>query len=309
VANVEPDYAELFRSISRRYGGSSPEIIRQVLEPLYIVVDDFDTEVTRDGSGQWHGQFRIQIDDQTRQLVQPARTGKFVPAGFLSGREPWREICKGRFSAIDPVTEIATGEVYVGAGGTRDEIQKAVFTLIEHGAALEIDQFGASAKFLSALVEAELYRQLKNQGYVVRRMPEDTARHLGFYPSYDFHVEYPGRDSRRVEVKSLWGTDPRMARLIHSKSTGSITTARDPDQFYETSSCKFSAQDIFAVSLFLRTGHIGDFAFARSVPRTPVTPYGLPPAAKFPLYLSQNPYVNVGDGSWFPVIWDVWDLP
>jgi hypothetical protein len=123
------------------------------------------------------------------------------------------------------------------------------------------------------------------------------------YPSYDFDVERDG-DKRKVEVKSLWGTDTRYARLIHGKSTGQD---RGQPNYYATSSCKFATQDIFAVSLFLRTGNLRDFAFARSVPRD-VAPYGLPRATNYPDYVNQNPECVIGDGTWFASIEEVWNL-
>ena len=126
-------------------------------------------------------------------------------------------------------------------------------------------------------------------------MPEDMAQHIGTYRNYDFEVEKKGV-RKKVEVKSLWGTNTKFARLIHSKTDG-----------YPTSSCKFATQDFFAVSLFLRTGRIQDFAFARSVPKN-VKLYGLPRAGKFPAHVNQNPPCAVGDGTWFGSLDEVWNL-
>ncbi|KXA94626.1 hypothetical protein AKJ37_07440 [candidate division MSBL1 archaeon SCGC-AAA259I09] len=120
---------------------------------------------------------------------------------------------------------------------------------------LEIDRYGIAAKLESGLAEFFFVRLMRDEGYNLTRMPEDMAKHLwgekGRY-NFDFTVKKRG-DSRKVEVKSLWGTDTRRARLIHSKSKD-----------YETSSCKFETQDIFAVNMWLRTGNIKDFAFAVS---------------------------------------------
>ena len=176
---------------------------------------------------------------------------------------------------------------------------------------LEVDQYGAAAKVLSGLAEYSLVERLTDDGYIVRRMPEDMARHLGNYLNFDFKVS-KGDQDKNVEVKSLWGTDTRFARLIHS------TTSRpegNPDNwteeqhrnYYPTSSCKFTTQDIFAVSLFLRTGNIRDFAFARSVPRD-IQLHGLPRATEFEDHVNQNPPCTIGDGSWFETIDEVWDL-
>jgi len=124
------------------------------------------------------------------------------------------------------------------------------------------------------------------------------ARHIGVYAYYDFEIE-KAEVVKKLEAKSLWGTNTRFARLIHSK---------DANQGYPTSSCKFATQDFFAVSLFLRTGNIGDFAFARSVPDD-IKPYGLPRAGKYPDHVNQNPTCQIGDGKWFGSLDEVWNLP
>ena len=226
-----------------------------------------------------------------QQLLQRGRTGKFVPRSYTEGG-PWREIAKGRIISVEREAGIANGEVYTGGG--RDALEKALENLSSDDF-LEIDQYGAAAKALSAVVEYYLAKQLRTQGYQVRRMPEDMARHLGSYYHYDFEVERDGV-VKKVEVKSLWGTDTRYARLIHSKTKG-----------YPTSSCRFDTQDIFAVSLFLRSGGVRDFAFARSVPRD-VRPYGLPRASGHAKHVHQNPTCEIGDGTWFDSIDQVWNL-
>jgi hypothetical protein len=177
---------------------------------------------------------------------------------------------------------------------------------------LEIDQYGAAAKVLSGLAEHALVKQLTGQGYQVKRMPEDMARHLGNYANYDFEVSMDGI-TRKVEVKSIWGTNTRFARLIHSttskpKGNPEHWTEQQKYNYYPTSSCKFSTQDIFAVSLFLRTGNITDFAFARSAPND-VQPHGLPRAVAYPDHVNQNPPCEIGNGSWFGSIAEVWNLP
>lgn len=55
-------------------------------------------------------------------------------------------------------------------------------------------------------------------------MPEDCAKHLGTYYNYDFEFEKNGI-TKKVEVKSIWGTDTRFARLIHSKSKTHLTSS------------------------------------------------------------------------------------
>jgi hypothetical protein len=219
------------------------------------------------------------------------RTGKFVPKDYVSGGT-WREIAKGRIIEVDYENGVAA-EVYIGR--TKQELVKALNELSEDDY-LEIDQYGAAAKVLSGLVEYSFAQIAKQSGYKVTRMPEDMARHLGVYYHYDFELERDGI-TKRVEVKSLWGTNTRCARLIHSKS-----------REYPTSSCKFDTQDIFAVNLFLRTGDIRDFAFARSVPISASKPYGLPTASNYPEHVNQNPSCEIGDGTWFGSLDEVWEL-
>ena len=83
--------------------------------------------------------------------------------------------------------------------------------------------------------------------------------------------------------------------------------AQQKANYYPTSSCKFATQDLFAVSTFLRSGNIEEFAFARSVPKDK-KPYGLPRSRKFPEHVSQNPSCSIGDGTWFGTIDEVWKL-
>lgn len=294
------NYQQLFALLVRRYGEVEPEALIKVLCPLHVPLESLDRTIERVGS-LWRASFSVRITDASREVMQVGRTGKFIPAEHLAGG-PWREIAKGRITDLPDDRTVAVGEVYLGGGG-KGELAAVLETLSDDDY-LEIDQYGAAAKVLSALVEAELSTQLLEAEYVVRRMPEDTARHLGVYPSYDFEVERDG-EMRKVEVKSLWGTNTRYARLIHSKSTGSD---KGQPNYYATSSCKFATQDIFAVSLFLRTGNLRDFAFARSVPQD-VQPHGLPRATNFPDYVNQNPLCEVGNGTWFSSIQDVWNLP
>ena len=218
-----------------------------------------------------------------------------MPRAYKDGGV-WRELAKGRILTVDSATRVAEGEVYCGAGGKKSEIERILAELSSDDF-WELDQYGASAKVLSGLVEYSLVQVLKEAGYSVRRMPADMAQHIGGYAYFDFQVSKAGV-TKKLEAKSLWGTNTRLARLIHSKN---------PKKGYPTSSCKFTTQDFFAVSLFLRTGNIRDFAFARSVP-VDVMPYGLPRAKKHPEYLNQNPTCEIGDGKWFRSLGEIWNL-
>ncbi len=265
----------------------------KVLCPLHVTIASLDKTIVRlAGQAHYRASFTIEITPGNEEVLVVGRTGKFISSSHLTGAA-WREIAKGRIVTVDEAGKVAEGEVYVGSN--RRALAAALDELSEDDL-LEIDQYGAAAKVLSALVEANLATRLQAGGYHVRRMPEDTARHLGVYPNYDFQVTRDGV-MRKVEVKSIWGTDVRYARLIHSTGAG-----------YPTSSCKFATQDFFAVSLFLRTGNINDFAFARSVPAD-VQPHGLPRTARYPDHVNQNPLCTIGDGVWFSSLDDVWDLP
>ena len=286
------DHNALFQRITRRYGGIDSEGLEKVLCPILIPIHTLDKTIFKvPGQSHYRATFAVQIQDAWKELMQRGRTGKFVPKTYIQGGV-WQEIAKGRILEVKADVGIVEGEVY--AGGTKAELERAlkILTIDDY---LEIDRYGSAAKVLSGLVEYSLSRTAVESGYNVRRMPEDMAKHLGEYYHYDFEFERDGV-VERVEVKSLWGTNTKYARLIHSKTKG-----------YPTSSCKFSTQDIFAVSLFLRTGNIRDFAFARSVSKFE-KPYGLPTASGYPDHVHQNPICEIGDGTWFGSIDEVWDL-
>lgn len=290
------DYAELFRRLTRRYGEVTPDALESILCPVLIPIADLDKAISRlEGQSHYRSAFTVALTKENEALLVPGRTGKFVPRDYVLGGV-WRELAKGRILKVDRAAGIAYGEVYLGSSGKKAEIAKAI-ELLTPDDYWEVDQYGASAKVLSGLVEYSLVQVLKEQGYTVLRMPEDMAKHIGGYAYFDFEVS-KGGVIKRIEAKSLWGTNTRFARLIHKK---------DVKQGYSTSSCKYTAQDFFAVSLFLRDGNIRSFAFARSVPKD-VKPYGLPRAQKYPEHVNQNPTCEIGDGTWFGSLDEVWKL-
>jgi hypothetical protein len=259
------------------------------------------------GQSHYRASFTARITEENQTVLQVGRTGKFIPSSSSVGGA-WREIAKGRITEVDGASGIAHGEIYTG--GRLADLEAALKDL-EPIDLLEIDQYGAGAKVLSGLAEHAFEQIAKEGGYLVRRMPEDMARHLGPYRNYDYELE-KSSVTRKVEVKSIWGTNTLFARLIHSLTTkpkGSKKKWTDQQKanYYPTSSCKYATQDIFAVNLFLRTGNIRDFAFARSVP-IDVKPYGLPRSAEYPDHVNQNPSCTVGDGTWFATIDEVWNL-
>ncbi len=301
---------EYVDTLTRRYSGSSMESLMAVLCPLLVPIRSLDKTVFKvAGQSHYRASFTVEVTDENRAVLQRGRTGKFIPGGFSADAAVvWREIAKGRIIEVDASAGVASGEVYTG--GPQKKLVAALEELRDTDL-LEIDQYGASAKVLSGLAEYQLVEIAQDAGFAVRRMPEDMAKHLGAYPNFDFELE---RDSviKKVEVKSVWGTNTEYARLIHSTTTRPAGpeaewTADQRRNYYPTSSCKFETQDIFAVSLFLRTGNIQDFAFARSVPSDQAA-YGLPRAERHPEHVHQNPSCQVGDGTWFASIDEVWNL-
>lgn len=298
------------KMLTRRYA-ASPEALIAVLCPLLVPIDTLDKRVFVD-QGQNHARasFTVKVNNETCGILVRGRTGKFVPASYGGGEPGWREIVKGRIIDVDARTGIAYGEIYLGFGGRARDLEAAIAELRANDF-LEIDQYGVAAKALSGLSEYYLVENLKAHGYHVVRMPEDMAAHLGSYRNFDFLVERNGVQ-KRLEVKSLWGTNTDYARLIHSTTTRprapeELWTRAQRDNYYPTSSCKFATQDFFAVGLFLRTGNVSEFAFARSVPRD-VQPYGLPRTRNYPEHVSQNPSCHIGDGTWFASLDEVWNL-
>ena len=299
---------EFLKAITRRYDTDSTALMA-VMSPLLIPIKTFDKKIIKvRGQSHYRATFTIDITKENWSVVIRGRTGKFVPAGYGGGAPGWKEIAKGRIIDVDHDAGVAHGEIYVGSSRTALATALKLLTINDF---LEIDQYGAAAKVLSGLAEYYLLTDLIDRGYKVQRMPEDMARHLGQYANFDFTVHRDGK-MKRVEAKSIWGTDTRYARLIHSTTTRpkgdeETWTPQQVANYYPTSSCRFATQDFFAVSLFLRTGNIRDFAFARSVP-IDVQTHGLPRAAKFPDHVSQNPLCNIGDGTWFASLDEVWDL-
>lgn len=302
------DKDKYFLELSRRYQGADPEALLAIMCPLLIPIHSMNKDIHKVvGQSHWRASFTVKLDEVNRSVLQVGRTGKFVPHDYIEGG-PWREVAKGRIIDVDYSKGLAIGEIYTG--GSKSKLVSAVSELTDEDF-LEIDQYGAAAKILSGLAEYYLAKHAEEAGYAVTRMPEDMARHLGAYANYDFRFEKNGV-SKGIEAKSLWGTNTEYARLIHSTTTKpkgpeGQWTENQKANYYPTSSCKFQTQDIFAVSLFLRTGNIRDFAFARSISEDD-SPYGLPKSSKFPDHVHQNPKCEIGDGKWFATIDEVWEL-
>jgi hypothetical protein len=295
---------ELVEKLLRRFKGATFEMLEQVLLPLEAPIVKVDRTRRKFGS-QYGGMFEIALGTEHPTITR-GRSGKVVPKAFVQGIGDWKELIKARIHDAHP--GLASGELHYAARELAARLAG-----VNVGDILEIDRYGITAKLESALTEAALVAHAIERGYKVTRLPEDIAKHLGGYYDCDFIFE-KGGVRKRVESKSLWGTDTSKARLIHSIG-----------RRYETSSCKFATQDIFAVNLWLRTGCITDIVFARSVLKDDSHPYGLPPATKktktassktgekarkviLPEYVHQNPDCQKGDGVWFASIDEVWNL-
>src|SRR6266545_2855811 len=149
---MEMDYKALFERLTKRYGGVTPQALESVLSPVLIPIHSLDKTIIKvAGQSHFRGSFTIKLDADCEGLMSPGRTGKFVPRSYKDGGV-WRELAKGRILKVDTASRIAEGEVYVGAGGKKTELEKAFLNLTE-GDFLEVDQYGASAKVLSGLVE------------------------------------------------------------------------------------------------------------------------------------------------------------
>ena len=309
----DEEATQLVKELLKRYSGSPFEMLQQAIVPMRAVIIEInDTEF-------------VAKYPKSRIHIIPGKTGKVIPKESTTGDQVWREIVKGRVCEIEDDQFI--GELYAMR---KSDLEKGLKE-VKVGDFFEIDCFGAMSKIESGMTEAALAEVALREGYNVTRMPENIAVHIKpnlekflegttlpesvieiikkderakGWPNFDFLIEKDGI-SRRMEVKSLWGTDTSKARLIHTKGGR-----------WETSSCRFEDQDIFAVNLWLRTGNIMNFGFARSVLKDASHPYGLPAATKredgekvlIPEHVHQNPDCEIGNGSWFEKIDEVWEL-
>lgn len=267
-------------------------MLAEVLTPLQVPILSIDRESVANRGSAWSVLFQGGVGIENTHMMR-GRTGKVVPLGSTVGDVPWRELIKARIHGASE--GLCEGELHAAR---RTVLEERLAEIDEKAVVLEIDRFGAAAKVESALTEVAFERQAIADGFRLWRMPEDTAAHLGVYARFDFLVEDPDTGvRRRAELKSLWGTDTRYARLIASK------TATNP-----TSSPRFSAQDLFAVNLWLRTGNVANIAFAASVSRATDPVHGLPFAPKYPEHVNQNPLCEIDNVVWFDSIREVWDL-
>jgi hypothetical protein len=284
--------SETVHLLLRRFGGATVEMLNRVLTPYRLRLVEISEEEEKKAKGKKKKKkkagiskkrFRAEVTGDIWTTFEQGTTGKVVPQDYIEGQASWREVIKARVLSSTPTH--VEGELYF-AGPKRHAALKEV----KVGDYLEIDPFGVTSKIESALAEAAFFREAEKLGFDVIRMPENVAMHIGTQNYYDFRLRKDGKEYW-VELKSLWGTDTTKARLIHtvSRDGGGKNATRKDRQVWSTSSCRFQDQDFFAVSMWLRTGRITDFAFALSVPSDKSAVWGLPKVPKHPLHVTQNP--------------------
>lgn len=272
-----------------RFGGATPAMLDRVLTPYRLRLTRIDVSKDRKSAT-----FEANIPADVWTTLEEGTTGKVVPRAHVEGAAPWREIIKARVRSV--AGSVVRGELYFAPARLR-----AAIGLVSTGDYLEIDPFGVTSKIESALCEAALFQVASSAGFGVTRMPENVAMHVGTQNYYDFRLTRAGR-VYRIELKSLWGTDTTKARLIHTVSKdggGGKNSKRGDKQVWNTSSCRFQDQDIFAVSMWLRTGRVTDFAFALSMSDDDNPEWGLPSVPKHPHHVTQNPPIaDPPSGPW-----------
>lgn len=268
-------------ALLRRFRGATPEMLERVLTPYRLRISSFTIEA----NGR-KGAFVAAIPSDVWTTFEQGTTGKVVPKSHVEKGGPWREVIKARI--LHSEASHVSGELYFAPARVKDALEE-----VKVGDYMEVDPFGVTSKIESALCEAAFFQTARSAGFAVTRMPENVAKHIGTQNYYDFRLER-NDCTYRVELKSLWGTDTTKARLIHtvSRAGGGKNSAREDRQEWPTSSCRFIDQDIFAVSLWLRTGCVTDFAYALSISSTESAEWGLPRVPKFRKHVTQNPAVT-----------------
>lgn len=275
--------SETVELLLKRFGGATVEMLNRVLTPYRLRIVEL-TDIQQGKKKRKH--FRAEVTGHIWTTFEQGTTGKVVPKEYVEGSASWREILKARILKSSPID--VEGELYFS--GPR---LAAALAEVEPGDYVEIDPFGVTSKVESALAEAAFFREAEKLGFSVIRMPENVAMHIGTQSYYDFRLQKDGKEYW-VELKSLWGTDTTKARLIHtvSREGGGKNKTRKDRQTWTTSSCRFQDQDIFAVSMWLRTGSITSFAYALSAPDDEHATWGLPRVPKHPAHVTQNPPIS-----------------
>ena len=286
---------QLVSNICRQFGGMDIEALTAIFCPVRIPIYKLVKNVfLAPGQQHFRASFQIQITEDVQELMAEGRTGVFVLADYVKGEAAKKEIAKGRLISIDKEQGIAYGEIF--STNTSKEDLEAALELLTEEHYFEIDSFNMAEKITEPLIEYQLERIAKEKGFHVTRIPKNRVKAADSADDYTFDLEKDGI-VKRVQVKSLWGDDPKYARLIHPKSNR-----------YLTSNCKFDAQDLFAVSLYARTGNTTDFAFAKSISVTEDEVHGLPQAPGFVGFVTQNPLCEIDNTVWFDDLDKAWEI-
>ena len=288
------NYELLVKNILKRYQGMSEEAFRAILCPTLIPIKKIVNNVfLMPGQQHWRASFQIEIKEEYADLITETREGIFVPSSYALGEGEWKNLAKGRIINVDSENHTAYGEILFG--NTKEELEEALQRLSEEDY-FEIEEYGISEKITASLIEYNLAELAKKEGYTVTKLPNMRGKAADSPDEYPFEFTKDGV-TKRIQVKSLWAQDTRYARLIHPKSNR-----------YLTSSCKFDAQDIFAVSLYPRTGNTMDFAFAKSISKTQDPLHGLEEARGFAGFVTQNPECEIDQVVWFDTLDGVWSI-
>ena len=286
---------DILDELLRRFSGATPEMLRRVLSPYRLSITSIDQTVQKSAGGREFVTFEASVPTDVWSTLEAGVSGKVVPHEFVHASGSWREIVKARIYTC--ANGKATGELHLAGAGRFT----AALAVVKLGDVIEIDPFGVTSKIESALTEAAFFQIATDAAWSVTRMPENVAMLLGTQNYHDFRLE-KGAEVVRIELKSLWGTDTTQCRLIHTKSREGNTgknAKREDRQEWRTSSCRFEDQDIFAVSMWLRTGRIVDFAYALSVPTAIDAALGLKATKAYPEHVVQN--IAIADppsGAW-----------
>lgn len=285
---------QIINTILNRYRGMTREAFQAIFCPTLIPVYKIVKNVfLMPGQQHFRASFQIQIKEEYADLIMENREGVFVSSAYAKGEAEWKNLAKGRIINVDRENGIAYGEILFG--NTKEELEEALEHVSEEDY-FEIEEYGISDKITAALIEYNLVELAKESGYEVTKWPESGGKALELTEGCFISLTKNGV-TKRIRLKSLWGENPKYARLIHLKSNR-----------YLTGNCKFDDQDIFAVSLSLRTGNTKDFAFVKSVSNKQDSVHGLPEATGFPGFITQNPECVVDNVVWFDNLDDVWKI-
>ena len=288
------NYEALVKIMLKRYQGMSEEAFLAIFCPRLIPIKKIVNNVfLMPGQQHYRASFQIEIKEEYADLITETREGIFVPSSYAVGEGEWKNLAKGRIINVDRQNNIAYGEILFG--NTKEELEEALKHLSEEDY-FEIEEYGISEKITSSLIEYNLVELAKKEGYTVTKLPNTRGKAADLQDEYPFEFTKNGV-TKRIQVKSLWLQDARYARLIDLKSNR-----------YLTSSCKFDAQDIFAVSLYPRTGNTMDFAFAKSISKIQDPLHGLEEARGFTGFVTQNPECTIDNTVWFDTLDGVWSI-